>query len=97
MAKKSKQTAASSTDEVKKLAAAKKVVIGTERVMKMLRAGKISRVFVTSNCPKEVRENLERYASISKADVVQLDIPNDELGVVCKKQFSISIVGVSKE
>lgn len=96
MAKKSKKTAGSA-DEVKKLAASKKIVIGTKRVMKMLKAGKISKVFVTSNCPKGVKEDIGRYASISKADVVQMDMPNDELGVVCKKQFSISIVGVSKE
>ena len=36
---------------------------------------------------------MEYYAKLSNVEVVNLDIPNDELGLACKKQFSISILG----
>jgi ribosomal protein L30E len=96
MAKKAKKAPSKAT-EVRALAGTKKLVIGTDRVMDMLKTGKISKVFVTVNCPEAVRESIAKYASLSKAEVVELEIPNDELGVVCKKPFSISIAGVLKE
>ena len=95
MAKKAKQP--SSPAEIRKLAEAGKLVIGTERTMKQLKQGRIKAVFVTSNCPDSLREDVKRYAGLSKADVVEIELPNDELGVVCKKPFSISIAGIVKE
>lgn len=83
--------------EVRRLMEAGKLEIGTELVLKKLKTGKISKVFLTSNCPEEVKEDIERYAALSKAEVVQLDMPNEELGIVCKKPFSISIAGLVKE
>jgi len=95
MAKKPAKTT-SPASEIRKLLGTKKIVIGTERVMKQLKAGSIEKVFVTSNCPEDIREDISRYARISKAAVVELEMPNDELGIVCKKPFSISIVGIVK-
>ena len=96
MAKKIKKAPSKAT-EVRALAGTKKLVIGTDRVMKLLKTGKISKVFVTVNCPDLVREDIARYAGLVKAEVVELDIANDEMGVVCKKPFLISIAGVLKE
>ena len=95
MAKKAKK-AADYVIEIRKLLESNKIVIGTDEVMKLLKLGKISKVFITSNCPDSVKEDLEKYAGISKAEVVQLDIPNEELGVVCKKPFSISVAAIVK-
>jgi large subunit ribosomal protein L30e len=96
MAKKKVQTA-NPAQELRKLLETGKVVIGTDLVMKQMKLGKISKVFLTVNCPDEVKEEIEHYAKISKAEVVLLQIPNDELGVVCKKPFSISVAGILKE
>ena len=96
MAKKAKKAPSKAT-EVRALVGTKKLVIGTERVMKLLKTGNISKVFLTVNCPDSVREDVARYAGLAKAEIVELDIPNDELGIVCKKPFSISVAGVSKE
>ena len=96
MAKK-KQESKSPAYELRDLLDTNKVVIGTERVMKQLKLGKISKVFLTVNCPDYVSSEIEKHAKISKADVVKLSIPNEELGVICKKPFSISIAGILKE
>ena len=83
-------------DDIKKIIKEGKTVIGTNEVLKKLKAGKLSKVFVTSNCPSDVKEDIEKYAAIAEADVVQLKIPNDELGVLHKKQFAISVLGLLK-
>ncbi|MEE9525600.1 MAG: ribosomal L7Ae/L30e/S12e/Gadd45 family protein [Candidatus Woesearchaeota archaeon] len=81
-------------DDVKKVIKEGKAVIGTKEVLKKLKLGKISKVFVTINCPADVKKSVKYYAELAKAEVVQLKQPNDELGTVCKKPFSISLLGV---
>jgi len=82
--------------EIRKLLVAKKLVIGTKQVVAGLRASSVARVFVASNCEKKTRATLDYYGKLEGIDVVVLDVPSDELGVVCKKQFAISVLGVSK-
>jgi len=82
--------------EVKKIVKEGKALVGTDNVMKELKLGKLSKVFVTANCPAKVKEDIKHYAKLAKTEVVQLKVPNDELGVVCKKPFSISVLGLRK-
>lgn len=70
------------------------VVIGTEKTMKDLKAGNIKTVMCSSNVPGDVREEIEHYAQMASVEVMVLDIPNDELGVLCQKPFSISVLGL---
>lgn len=85
-----------SLTEFKKLLKSKLVVIGTERTIKSLKRGNIEKVFLSSNCPTNVEKDLGYYASLSKADVIRLQYPNDEIGVICKKPFSISVLSILK-
>ena len=82
--------------DIRKIVKEEKAIIGTKEVIKNLKLGKVKKVYVTSNCPDDVREDVDRYAKIAEAEVVELSIPNDELGVVCKKTFSISILGLGE-
>jgi len=81
--------------ELKKLAETKKLVIGTDRVLKLVRQGKLSRVFVSSNCPQKTRDDIAYYAKLAGAAVVELAYRNSELGTLCKKPFAISVLGVA--
>ncbi|HLC46776.1 MAG TPA: ribosomal L7Ae/L30e/S12e/Gadd45 family protein [Candidatus Nanoarchaeia archaeon] len=85
------------TDDIKKFVKDKKAVIGTEQTIKMLKQGRVTEVFLSSNCMKETKETIQRYASLGGVKVTDLEIPNDELGVICKKPFMISVLSVSKE
>ena len=85
-----------SVTEFKKLIKSKNLLIGTERTIKNLKLGNVERVFLSSNCPQNVEKDLDHYASLSKADIVKLQYPNDELGVICKKPFSISVLALLK-
>jgi len=91
-----KESTSTEIEDIKKALAAKTAVIGTERSIKSLKLGKLSRVFLTSNCPSSVEKDIEHYAKLSGTEVVKLEIPNDELGTVCKKPFPISVISIQK-
>ena len=82
--------------EIKKLLKSGNVILGTERAVKGLKLGKIDKVFVSSNCPSRSENDLNYYARLSGAELHKLEYPNDELGVICKKPFSISVLAVVK-
>lgn len=73
-----------------------KVMVGTNSVIKNLKLGKALKVYVASNCKKETKENVRYYAGLSKTNVIELKQPNDELGVLCKRPFSISVLAFIK-
>ena len=82
--------------EIKKLMAENKLIVGADEVMKGLRKGSISKVYIAANCPAELKEGLAHYTSIGSVEMVETGIQNDELGDICKKPFSISVMGLVK-
>lgn len=78
--------------ELRKHVQGGKLVIGTAEVIKLLKQDKLARVFVASNSLTSVKDSLNSQKA--DCEIVQLEIPNDELGVMCKKPFSIAVVGV---
>lgn len=85
-----------SVAELKKVLKGENIVIGTERTLKELKRSTIERVFVTSNCPASVEQDIDYYARLGNVEKVKLPFPNEELGVICKKPFSISVVSLLK-
>ncbi len=83
--------------DVRVLLEKKQLYIGITRTLKALKTGAISKVYVASNTPKDVKDDLSYYTSLSGAQMVTLDEPNTELGVTCRKPFPISVIGVIKE
>lgn len=71
-----------------------KVLIGADRVLKQLRSRRLLKVFLARNCPQHVREDLLQFARLSSVPVVELEQNNEELGVLCKKNFFVSAIGV---
>ena len=82
-----------SIENLKKILKEKKVIFGSERTLKLLRRGKLTEIFIASNCPKNVKADIIHYAKIANVKLTELEEPNDELGVICKKPFSISVLG----
>ena len=83
-------------DELKKLLKENKVVLGTEKTLKILQLGNAKKVFVSKNCPEIVKKDIEYYASLSQVPIISLKQPNDELGTICKKPFAVSVLCVSQ-
>lgn len=73
-----------------------KLLIGAKQSIKALRKEALSKVFVASNCPRPLVEDLNHYASLDGIPVEKLNIACDELGTLCKKPFMVSVVGLKK-
>ena len=85
-----------SAAEIKKMLKAGNVVIGTERTIKNLKLGMVQKILLSSNCPADVEKNINYYAGLSNAEAHKLDYQNDELSIICKKPFSISVLAFLK-
>ena len=86
--------------ELKELRAnvqAGKVIVGKERVVKRLKTNKLQKIFIANNCPPKIKDDVERYAKLTETPVVELSMDNEEFGVFCKKNFFISVLGVTEE
>lgn len=83
-------------EDIKGALKSDKAIIGTERSIKNLKLGKLAKVYITSNCPADVRSDIEHYSKLAKTEVVALKQPNDELGTICKKPFPISVISILK-
>lgn len=82
--------------EIKKNLKSKKLIIGTDITIKNMKLGKIKKIFLSSNCPENTKKDIEYYSKISKIDVINLSQKNDELGLICKKPFPISVLSLVK-
>ncbi len=86
-----------SIDEIKNNLKSKRLVLGASVAVKSLKRGSLAKVFLSSNCPESLRKDIAHYCGISGCSVETLDVQNDELGVVCKKLFPVSVVGLLKQ
>lgn len=78
-------------DELKKLARDEKLTYGSKEALKAIRKGEAKRVFIVSNCPASIKDDIIHYKDMGKFELVELGIPNEEFGIVCKKPFLISV------
>ena len=82
--------------EIKKMLKAGNLIVGTERTIKNLKLGRVQKVLVSSNCPAKVENDINYYAGMSGAELYKLDFPNEELSIICKKPFTISVLAFLK-
>ncbi len=74
-----------------------KVIIGADRVLKALRQGSLQEIFLAHNCPEKVKKDVQRYAALKGTAITDLPQTNEELGVFCKKNFFVSVLGITGE
>ena len=80
--------------DLKKLLVKNKLVLGSERCLKLLREKKLKKIYFSNNCSPSAKENLVHYCDMLGVPFEDLPKSSDELGVICRKPFSISVVGV---
>ena len=83
-------------EDIRKILTSKKLLIGKDEVLKNIRKSLVQKAYIASNCPKDLLTDLTKYSKISNFELIETKIPNDELGTVCKKPFSISVLGLLK-
>ena len=87
---------ANNLEDIKKNLKSDKLVIGTVTTLKKIKENKIEKVWLSSNVPESIKKDLNDYNDINAFEIIELGIPNEELGVLLKKQFSVSIVSLAK-
>ena len=92
----SKEKTSADARNIRKLVEEKKVIVGLDRTMKMLKQGKLATIYMASNTEDSVKEDLGYYTKLNSTELILLNESNEELGVVCKKPFLISVLGVVK-
>ena len=90
--------AAKKTDviDIRKIALTNTAVLGTDKTLRALKKGLLMKVFVASNCAPATKDTLKQYCNLEKIPYEELREDDTEIGVICKKQFSIAVVGVLK-
>ncbi|PIN74025.1 50S ribosomal protein L30 [Candidatus Woesearchaeota archaeon CG10_big_fil_rev_8_21_14_0_10_45_16] len=72
-----------------------KAIIGADRVLKTLKQGSLTGVYLAQNCPEELRKNIEHHAALADVPVIVLERDNEELGTLCKKNFFVSVLATA--
>jgi len=67
-----------------------KLVIGTNNTLKMLKAGKLETVYITTTTPEEIK------SKITGVEVKKLKMNATDLGKLLGKNFPIALCGVRK-
>ncbi len=81
--------------EIKELIASGNAVIGNNKVIASIKDGSVQRVLLAKNAPQELKDDAKYYANLANIELVQLEQDNEELGIICKKNFFIAIIGVT--
>ena len=71
-----------------------KIEVGANSAIKSARTKKAKLIIVASNCPQNVREDLEYYCKLSKIPVSIYKGSSLDLGAVCGKPFGVSALTI---
>jgi len=71
-----------------------KVLFGANSTIKNVMTGKVRLTIIASNCPDKIRKTIEKYCKLSEIPLIVYPRNNVELGRVCGKPFSISVLAI---
>ena len=71
-----------------------KYTLGYLTTLKALRAGTPKLVIISNNCPALRKSEIEYLCMLAKCGVHHFAGNNNDLGTVCGKQFSISMLSI---
>ncbi len=70
----------------------KKPILGSERTIKELKTGNLNKIYLSSNCKESTKKDILHYAKLADVQVIELGETNEDLGIICKKPFNISVI-----
>ena len=71
-----------------------KVSFGTNAAIQSAKTGKAKLFILASNCPKDIKEDVEHYSKLSGIPVISYKGASMDLAQVCKKPFIISALTI---
>ena len=82
--------------EINEAMKAKKLVIGSNSVIRGVKTGSVKTIVHASNFPESVMGSLTYYKKISSISIEKFDGNSKQLGEACGKPFNVLMVGVKK-
>ena len=70
-----------------------KLVYGFRNALLGLKNWKVLNLYIANNCPFEFKNKLKNYY----VEIIELNEPNKEISLICKKKFSVNIVSAVKK
>ena len=71
-----------------------KVSFGVNSALQNAKTGKAKMIVLASNCPKDIKEQVEYYGKISKVPVMTHKGTSIDLATICNKLFIISALSI---
>ncbi len=69
-------------------------ILGLNQVVKGLREGSMKKVYHAKTISEEMLVDLKHYTELAGVPLTLIPVPSDELGVLCKKPFSVTVLGI---
>ena len=73
-----------------------KVILGSNKSIQAIKLGNGELVVLAANAPKTLKEDVEVYSKLSEIPVHVFDGSSVELGSVCGKPFTVSVLVVQE-
>jgi len=74
-----------------------KTVLGSKKALNLTKTGKVKMVILSSNCPVTIKNSISNLAQFSKTAIYPSSLSSYELGRICDKPFSISVIAIRDE
>ena len=71
-----------------------RIFYGTREALSAIRLGRAVAVVVAENCPRDVRDEIEKESGFSSIPVFPFKGTSRDLGTACRKPFRISVLTV---
>lgn len=81
---------------IKEAIKTKKLVIGSNSVVRGIKTGLVKTVIHASNFPENAMKDLDYYKQAGNISVEKFEGNSKQLGELCGKPFNILLVGVKK-
>jgi large subunit ribosomal protein L30e len=73
-----------------------KVILGSNKSLQAIKLGNGELVVLAANAPKTLKEDVEAYAKLSDMPVYVFEGSSVELGSICGKPFTVSVLIVQE-
>ena len=71
-----------------------KVSFGARTALQNAKTGKAKMIVLATNCPKNIKEQVEYYGRISKVPIMTYKGTSIDLAAICNKLFIISAISI---
>lgn len=71
-----------------------KVLFGANSAIKSAKTGRAKMIIVASNCPRNIREDIEYYCKMSNIPLMIYEGTSMDLSAICGKPFIISALTI---